>query len=64
MCIRDRSNNKVTSNKVTNNNNTETRQAMHIREALEILDEKIGHILEYSFLDGSDGGDVYKRQDL
>lgn len=52
------SNNKVTSNKVTNNNNTETRQAMHIREALEILDEKIGHILEYSFLDGSDGGFV------
>lgn len=38
-------------------NNTETRQAMNIREALAILDEKLGCSMSFSFGDGADSGD-------
>lgn len=56
-------NNKVSSNKVINNNNTETRQAMHIREALEILDEKLGCSMSFSFEEGPHDFYIYHPTD-
>lgn len=48
---------KEANNKASSNNNTETRQAMHIKEALEILDEKLESQMSFSFGDGADSGD-------